>query len=439
MKNKIIDFLTKDVWRISLKDAPRKHSFLIRNLRVVLLSLRGFNEDKCSMRSSALTFYTLLSIVPVFAMAFGIAKGFGLDKMLETQLMDKVSAQNEIITNIINFSHSLLENTKGGVIAGVGVVFLFWTVIKVLGNIERSFNDIWGIKKMRSIMRRFADYLSVMLICPVMLIFASSATVFVSAQAKIITHKIALLGSFSSLIYFLLDFLPYTVIWIVFSFIYIFIPNTKVRFKSGILAGIIAGTIYQAAQWVYVYFQIGVGRYNAIYGSFAALPLFLIWLQLSWRVVLLGAEISFAHQNVDTYEFEPDCLNINHSYKNLLALRIVNLLSKNFAAGQKPVTAHDISHTLGIPVRLVRDILFELTETGILAAVQEDSNRVPTYQPGVDVNILTVKYVIDKLESRGTDSVPVIKSKELEKIRETLRSFSDLLEKSPQNLLLKNV
>jgi membrane protein len=359
--------------------------------------------------------------------------------MLENQLMGKISAQNEIITNVINFSHSLLENTKGGVIAGVGVVFLFWTVIKVLGNIERSFNDIWGIKKMRGLMRRFADYLSVMLICPVLLIFASSATVFVSTQAKIITQKIALLGSFSPSIYFLLDFLPYTIIWVVFSFIYIFIPNTKVNLKSGILAGVIAGTIYQAVQWVYVYFQIGFGRYNAIYGSFAALPLFLVWLQLSWRIVLLGAEISFAHQNVDTYEFEPDCLNINHSYKNLLALRIVNLLSKNFAAGQKPVTAHDISHTLGIPVRLVRDILFELTETGVLAAVREESNRVPIYQPGVDVNMLTVKYVIDQLESRGTDSVPVIETKELKTIKNSLSSFDNLLKKSPENLLLKDI
>lgn len=439
MKKKLIDFLSRDVWRIPLKDVPRKHSFLIRNLRVVLLSLRGFNEDKCSMRASALTFYSLLSIVPIFAMAFGIAKGFGLDKMLEKQLMESASSQSEIITNVINFSRSLLENTRGGVVAGVGVVFLFWTVIKVLGNIEHSFNDIWGIKTMRSLMRRFADYLSVMLICPVLLITASSATVFINTQAKMIVEKIALLGAFAPILYVLLDFLPYTVLWVVFSFIYIFIPNTKVEFRSGILAGVVAGTIYQVAQWAYVYFQVGVAKYNAIYGSFAALPLFLIWLQLSWRIVLLGAEISFAHQNVDTYEFEPDCLNANHSFKNLLSLRIVNLLSKNFAAGLKALTAHDISHTLGIPIRLVRDIMYELTETGIVASIQENANRVPAYQPAVDINMLTLKYVIDKLQGRGTDSVPVIKTKELETIKASLRDFDAILEKSPANLLLKNV
>ncbi|MDD5255900.1 MAG: YihY/virulence factor BrkB family protein, partial [Candidatus Omnitrophica bacterium] len=294
MQKKIVNFLNKDIWRIRLKDVPQKRSFFIRTLRIILLSLRRFNEDKCSLSASALTFYSLLSIVPVLAMIFGIAKGFGLDAMLEKQLLEKIPAQDEIITNIMNFSHSLLENTKGGLIAGVGVALLFWTVIKVLGDVERSFNDIWGIKNMRSLMRRFADYLSVMLICPVLLILASSATVFINTQAKMLTQKISVLGAFAPTVYFLLDLLPYTVMWAVFTFLYIFIPNTKVNFKSGILAGIVAGTIYQVMQWVYVHFQIGVANYNAIYGSFAALPLFLVWLQLSWRVVLLGAEISFA-------------------------------------------------------------------------------------------------------------------------------------------------
>ncbi len=429
MKHNVVNYLNRDIWRIRLKDLPQKRSFFIRILRIILVSLRGFNEDKCSLRASALTFYSLLSIVPVFAMIFGVAKGFGLDKVLEKQLMEKIPAQNEIITNVINFSHSLLENTKGGLIAGVGVALLFWTVIKVLGNIERSFNDIWGIKSMRSIMRRFTDYLSVMLICPVLLILASSVTVFINTQTKMITQKVSLLGAFAPGISFLLDFLPYTVIWVVFSFIYVFIPNTKVNMRSGILAGIIAGTVYQLMQWAYVHFQVGVAKYNAIYGSFAALPLFLVWLQMSWRILLLGAEISFAHQNVDTYEFEPDCLSASRAFKNQLALMIVNLLSKNFVAGKKALTAHEISHLLGIPIRLMRDIIFELTETGILAAVHHETNRVPAYQPALDVHILSIKYVIDALESRGTDSIPVIHSKEREKIIDNLRGFDRIVEK----------
>jgi len=439
MKNKVVNYLNKDIWRIRLRDLPKKSSFFIRNLRVVLLSLRGFNEDKCSLRASALTFYSLLSIVPVFAMIFGIAKGFGLDKILEKHVMEKIPVQNDVFLNIVNFSHSLLENTKGGVIAGVGVALLFWAVIKVLGNIEQSFNDIWGIKNMRSFMRRFTDYLSVVLICPILLIISSSATVFISTQARMITQNISLLGAIARLINFVLGFLPYTVIWVVFTFIYVFIPNTKVNLKSGILAGIVAGTVYQITQWIYVYFQVGVAKYNAIYGSFAALPLFLMWLQLSWRIVLLGAEVSFAHQNVDTYEFEPDCLNVSRALKDQLALRIVNLLSKNFASSEKPLTAQKISNTLGIPIRLARDILYELAMAGVLIAVQENSNRTPAYQPAVDIHLLTIQYVINKLEQYGADSIPVIETKELEKIKNSLEGFNKIIEKSQSNLLLKDV
>jgi membrane protein len=278
-----------------------------------------------------------------------------------------------------------------------------------------------------------------MLICPVLLIASSSATVFVSTQARLITQKISLLGMFTPLIQVLLGLLPYTVIWVVFIFIYMFIPNAKVNFKSGVLAGIFAGTVYQIAQWVYVNFQLGMGRYNAIYGSFAALPLFLVWLQLSWRVVLLGAEVSFAHQNVDTYEFEPDCLNASRAFKNMVALRIVNLLAKNISSGKRPITAQEISHQLEVPVRLTRDIIYELTETDVLVPVQYEGNKVSAYQPAVDINVLTVNYVIQRLEGHGTDDIPIAKTKELEKISESLKSFIKNIEKSPANLLLKDV
>ena len=304
MISKILNFIKTDIWRIRLKDQPRKKTLLIKPLRIILLALRGFDENKCQLRASALTFYTLLSIVPVVAMAFGISKGFGLDKMLEKQLLEKLPGQQEVVTQIITFARTLLDNTKGGMIAGIGVAVLFWTVIKVLGNIEKSFNDIWGIKEARSLGRRFSDYLSVMLLCPVLLIMSSGATVFLATQITLLTEKFAFLGVFAPAIFLIVKLLPFCVIWALFSFIYIFMPNTKVYFKSGLIAGIAAGTIYQVVQWIYINFQVGVSKYNAIYGSFAALPLFLVWLQLSWLIVLLGVEISFARQNVDTYEFE---------------------------------------------------------------------------------------------------------------------------------------
>jgi len=437
--SKIINFIKTDIWRIRLKDLSRGKSLLIKQLRIILAALRGFDEDKCQLRASALTFYSLLSIVPVVAMAFGIAKGFGFERLLETQLLERLPGQEEIVTQVIAFAHSLLENTKGGVVAGVGVAVLFWTVIKVLGNIERSFNDIWGIKEARKLGRKFSDYLSIMLICPILIIASSSATVFIATQVQYITEKIALLGAISPIIFFILKLLPYCVIWVLFTFIYIFMPNTKVNFKSGLLAGIVAGSIYQVVQWIYVAFQVGAVKYNAIYGSFAALPLFLIWLQMSWLVVLFGAEISFAHQNVDMYEFEPDCLQASQSFKKLLALQIVHSLVKNFSKGNKPFTATQISHTLEIPIRLVRQVVYELVESGIVSEVKTQEYKETAYQPARETQYLTIKYVIDSLERRGVDSIPVAQTEELKLFSDSLEKFGNIIEKSPANKLLKDI
>ncbi len=439
MISKTVNFLKTDIWRIRLKNLPFAKSFLIKQLRIILVALRGFDEDKCQLRASALTFYSLLSIVPVVAMAFGIAKGFGFEKLLEKQILNKMPGQEAVLMQIVDFANKLLENTKGGMVAGIGVAILFWTVIKVLGNIEKSFNDIWGIREQRNMGRKFSDYLSIMLLCPILVIMSSSATVFITTQIALITEKVALLGFFSPVIFFMLKLLPYCVIWVLFTFIYLFMPNTKINFKSGMLAGIAAGTIYQLAQWGYINFQVGVAKYNAIYGSFAALPLFLVWLQLSWLIVFFGAEISFAHQNVDTYEFEPDCLRVSYSFKKLISLRIMHLLTKNFSKCQKPYTATEISHILEIPIRLVRQILFELVESGIASEIHTDKYKVVAFQPACDTSSLTIKRVINAMEERGTNSVPIGDSQELKRLSESLGIFNSAIEKSPANILLKDL
>jgi membrane protein len=439
MLPKILNFLQTDIWRIRLKDQPKNKSFFIKQLRVILLARRGFDENKCQLRASALTFYTLLSIVPVIAMAFGISKGFGLDKMLEKQLLERIPGQEEVLLQVISFAKTMLENTKGGVIAGIGVALLFWTVIKVLGNIEESFNDIWGIQEKRSLSRRFSDYLSVMLLSPILLVASSGITIFIATQITTITQKFEILGVFAPVIFLIVKFLPYCAIWILFTFIYIFMPNTKVRFKSGIIAGIIAGTVYQIVQWMYIKFQVGVANYNAIYGSFAALPLFLAWLQLSWLIVLFGVEISFAHQNVDTYEFEPDCLGVSHSFKKLLALLVNHLTVKHFIQGEKPLTANEISHQLEIPIRLVHQILFESVKAGLLSEVTTQAYKEPAYQPARDVDTVTVKYVIDALEKRGIDKIPVVRSADFNSLFESLKTLDETIAKSGANKLLKNI
>ena len=436
---KFINFIETDIWRIRASQLSGVKLFALRQLRIILLAGRGFAEDKCMLRASALTFFSLLSMVPVAAMAFGIAKGFGFDKKLEKLLFENLQGQEEVVEKLIGFSHAMLENTQGGVIAGIGTVVLFWTVIKVLGQIEESFNEIWGIKKSRSLGRKFSDYVSIMLICPVLLIISSSATVIITSQVTLLVEKLSFLGPIVPLIILSLKILPYAVIWSVFTFIYIFIPNAKITFQAGLLGGIIAGTIYQIVQLVYITFQVGVLKYGAIYGSFAALPLFLVWLQMSWLIVLLGAEVSFAEQNVETYEFEPDCLKTSHSFKRLISLYIVQLSVKNFCKGEKPWHADQISHSLELPIRLVRQILFELTEAGLLVEVKLNDGDTIFYQPARDPEFLTIFHVMEVLDQHGIDAVPIKNSDEFNKLKGTIEKFKTAVENSPSNIALKDI
>jgi membrane protein len=432
-------FAKQDIWRIRRTELPPGKSFFINLLRVLILSVRGFDEDKCQLRASALTFYSLVSVVPVAAMAFGIAKGFGFEKVLEAQLQNKLAGHEEAVNNIVRFSHALLENTKGGLIGGIGLVVLFWAVIKVLGQIENSFNDIWGIKEERTLGRKFGDYLSVMLIAPILLIVSSGVTVFVTTQANLIMGKIAMLDAFKPLIVLMMRLFPLVLLWSLFTFLYIFMPNTKVRFSSGLIAGIIAGAVFQVAQWIYISFQVGAAKYNAIYGSFAALPLFLAWLQLSWLIVLYGAELSFAYQNVDTYEFEPDARQASHRLRTLLSLQVAHYLIGKFAAGEIPPTDRQISHDLGIPIRLVNEILFDLVESGIVSGTQMEQEKVRGFQPARDISDLTIQNIIDAMESRGINAMPIAQNDALAALTESLESFRQAIEKLPANRPLKNI
>lgn len=439
MLAKWIHYVKTDLWRERVKDQPRHRSIFIRLIQIIVLAVRGFIENDCKFKASALTFFSLLSMVPIIALIFGIAKGFGMQKQVEEQLLQRMHGQEEVIGKVIEFSNKMLENTSGGIIAGIGVAVLFWAIIKLLSNIETSFNSIWGIMKPRSFGRKFSDYISMILVCPILLVISGGVNVFVNSQAKIILAKIPLLQSLGLVFWIPAKMLPLVTLWIVFTFIFIFMPNTKVKFSAGLFAGIIAGTLIQVVQWAYVAFQIGVAKAGAIYGSFAAIPLFLVWLQISWLIVLFGAEISFACQNVETYEFEPDCMSASRSYRNLLSLLITHRVIEKFCNNEKPADAPQISHELEMPIRLARQLLYDLSESGVLSEVRNYKEREFAYQPAVDVEKITVKFVIEKLQHHGTQNAPVIQSDELKKLSSCLTQFREITEKSQANILLKNL
>lgn len=399
-------FLRDDIWRIRLNELENPQAFLFRTIRIGLITIRGFLKNKCYLKASALTFYTLMSIVPVAAIAFGIAKGFGFEKKLEALLYEKIAGQEEVIAQIVTYANSYLENTKGSMIAGIGLAVLFWTVIKLMAQIERSFNEIWRLAKHRTFGRKFGDYLAIMLMGPILVFLSNGVNFYITSRVTNITSHVALLGMVSPVIYFFLQLLPYTLIWILFTASYIIIPNTQVRFRSGLIAGIIAGSFFQLAQWLYIRFQISATSYNAIYGSFAALPLFLMWMQLSWLIVLFGTQLSFAHDKVEYFEFEPDVRNLSIRSRKIFALTICRLIFKKFSARDEPFNKYQLMQQLNLPLTLVEIILNDLIQCGFLIMV--DNHDQALILPALDITSVTISQVINALEQNGNNMEAII-------------------------------
>lgn len=431
--------LTHDLWRIRRSDLSPRKSFWLKQIRVIVLSLREFSRNNCFLHASALTFFTILSIVPLLAMAFGIAKGFGLARILDNFLREQLKGQEEALAKTIEFSNNLLDNARGGIVAGVGIVVLIWTVIKVLGNVEKSFNGIWGVTRPRTWARKLSDYLAFIMIAPIIIVVASGMTVMVTGKVENVVARLELWGWVGTSALYVLKIVPLSLIWALLTFTYIFMPNTKVRFRSALLGGVIAGTLYHVVQAIYLSLQIGVARYSAIYGSFAALPLFLVWIQISWLVVLLGAEISFAHQHEDTYEFEPDCLRISPGFKRLVTLFVAHRCVKLFGNGERPPSADEIARELEAPIRLVKQVLHELVEARVLSEVCADDDQDPAYQPARDTDELTVESVLRRIDEHGSNSIPIAPLAELEKLTESLETFQNLATESPANVKLKEI
>jgi membrane protein len=395
-------FITKDIWHVQLEKFPRWQRGIIKTLRIVLLSVQDFNEKQLILRSSALTYYTMLSIVPVLAMLFGIAQGFGLEEYIQKQLSDAFSGQPEVRDNLLNYSHNMLQNTEGGWVAGFGFVLLIWSVVQVLGNIEDALNSIWFVKTARTWIRKFTDYLAIMIVAPVFIIVAGSANIFISTEIHQLAETLSILGStIQQLIIISIKFIPFLSTWLLFFLVYMVMPNTRVKIKSALTAGIIAGTCFQLFQWGYIEFQVGVSRSNAIYGSFASIPLFITWLYFSWTIVLIGAEISYSIQNITHFEGQQQTKNISYEQRMLYYLHILHFIAKRFKKGAEAPSITEISGKLDIPVALCQNVVQQCIKAGLIVESVNGKTKDTVYTPALDVNSMSIGFVLAKLNGLG--------------------------------------
>ncbi len=431
------NYLKKEIWRVNLDTLPKWKARKIRFLRILILIGQGFTKSQIQQGASSLTYYTLIGIVPVVALLIGLARVFELEHALKTWLLTQFADQKDIINKLFDFAKTSLETAHQGIIAGIGILVLLWAGIKIFLYIEKVLNTIWEVKQGRSLARRFTDYLSMLVLCPLIVLLSSGITVYLSAALTALT-SIGFFGHIQAYILPILNLIPIFLICLLLTFLYIFMPNTRVRFLPALMAGTIAGIIYEIVQWLYLYFQVGVSSYNAIYGTFAALPLFLIWVHLSWVIVLMGAKISFAIQNVNAFDFLSEDVHLSHRLRVILSLRITHLCIKNFCHDSPPPSAIEISNQLSIPLPLTGHLLFKLLSAGVLSEVKRDKDQDPGFLPSRSVDQLTIKRVIDMINSRGEEIV-LPPSRELDLILNSLEKFGLAIENSEGNILLKDI
>ncbi len=430
------------IWHTPLSELSKRKSYLIKQIRIIVIATRGFLNDKIQLRASALTLYSLLSIIPVVAILLAIAKGFGLDQNLESTITrsKEFIQYSNVLKPLLEKAKNTVEATDEGYIAGIGVILLFWTVISLLGQIETSFNHVWQISTARPWYRKFTDYMTIMIIAPIFLVISSSITLYVNSDKMFTFMQHApILALFKPLITLLIKFIPYLITWVVLTLLFIVMPNTKVKLVPALVSGIIAGTVLKILQWLYLDLQFGITKLNAIYGGLAAIPLFIILLQTCWLVILLGAELSFANQNASRYEFESEALNISHFQKRALVLMIMHLIIRNFIIGEKPISAEIVGKTLKIPVRLARDILQDLSNANLVSAIHVHEQKEESFQPALDINKLSVSFVLSKLDRKGSNHRMVIKNDEFNRVISMLNRFEKLAAKSNSNILIKDL
>lgn len=275
--------------------------------RIMYLTIRFFTEKRVTAQAAALSYSSLLAMVPILAVIFAIARGFGYNKYIEIWFRKMMSTQPQMADLIVDFVNRYLVHTQSGVFLGVGLLFMLYTTLMLVNNVEETFNEIWRVSNARPIMRSLVNYLAMFFLFPILILVSMGLSIFMAT----IAHKIDDFRLLSSAVLELLDVSPFLLMSLFFVLLYVYMPNTKVRWSCAIIPGILAGAGMYFLQLFYIYSQIWVTGYNAIYGSFAALPLFMLWVQISWTICLFGAQLTYTNQNLNRFGINLEPIDIH--------------------------------------------------------------------------------------------------------------------------------
>lgn len=439
-------YFAKDIWVPQIEKLDPLRAFYYKTARVLHLAARGFIADNCLFRASALTYITVLSLVPLLAFAFSMIKGLGayeglmvrvrqwMDSYLATEAQ-RTGEAGDTIRQSLDQVLEFVNRTDVTKLGAAGLVFLLFAVVQLLGTIERSFNEIWGVKRPRTLLRKLTDYLSMVILAPIF--FATAVSLTSVSNAEVVTDFLRETLHLGGLLNLLIDLTSVFMMWIFFTFLFLTLPNSHPKFSSALLGGLVSGLLWHGAQLLHVKFQMGMARYNALYASFAAIPIFLAWIQVSWVTVLAGAEIASAHQSEPAYRKIALSWRKDHAFLEVVGLRAMVRITRAFLLGHARPNASDISTDLGVPPRPVEQALGVLVERG-LVVVSEDGPQ-QTFLPGRDPGQLTIKSVIDALKgSSGPLDLPACSGVD-QRLASNLQRLESERENSSANLTLREL
>lgn len=386
-------YVSADVWR------EDKSSLVVNVVKTLNLSVKSFLNGDVQTQACAMTYRTLLALVPALAMLFALGRGFGLQTYLEDQLMNTFQAMRGALSQAFNFVDSYLNQASEGVFVGVGLIFLVWTLISLVSSIEEAFNRIWGVKTGRSFWRKITDYTAMLLILPIIMVCIGGINVMMSSTLQTIFHFPFL----TPLVSILLEVASYVFTWLFFTAVYMLIPNAEVKFRNAFIAGIISGTGFIVLQWIFVTGQMYVARNNAIYGSFSFLPLLFIWLQLVWVITLSGAVICYSAQNIFRYSYNDDISHISPRYREKVIMAVATVTVQRFCSNCSPVTSRQLIVSYGLPPDLVTRSLDVLLDAGLISRVVTDIKKEQyAYQPALPPDDMTIALVRKRLDMAGS-------------------------------------
>lgn len=405
-----------------------------RIIKTLNLTLSAFFNSSLQNKSMSLTYQTVLSIVPAFALLVAIGRGFGLQDLLQDQLYQFFPAQSRSISTALTFVDSYLKTSTQGIFVGVGIVVLLWTVISLLSSIEDTFNSIWGVKHSRTLYQKITDYIAICLMIPVLMICSSGVSIFMSGMVQ--EHLD--LPFFTPLVNTLLELAPLVLVWLAFTLSYYLIPNTKITFKYAAIAGFMAALAFQILQLLFVNGQIYVSKYNAIYGSFAFLPLMLIWLQLSWLVLLTGCMIAYSMQNVFTFNLMGDESTISNKGWHSIALIVMTVTVKRFVDHERPLTLQEMAVEYYLPVRIVGKIAEKLKKADLIYEVTLDNER-RGITPAIEPADFTVAEFMKRFDNLGVSDFIVGFKKIYRRMIDRMKPLEEKAYSNFDDILVKDV